>query len=563
MIKKQTTIVTRKKVWLHFAAIMVVALFAVSVIAPKYPTWAPLKSFFDKFNPRMGLDIQGGAHFVYQADVSSIALADRDSAMAGVRDVIERRVNAFGVSEPIVQTASNNRLIVELAGITDVNDAIKKIGETPLLEFKEQGTPTPVVLTDADKKEIKKYNDAQLAKAKSLIVRLQKGEDFATLAKEFSEDPGSKDNGGDLGFAKTGSFVPEFETAAFSLKDGAITLTPVKSDFGYHIIKKIAEKGTGDAREVQTSHILLATKSETPASSTEPQWQNTKLSGRNLKKSAVEFDPNTGKPLISIEFDSEGQTLFAEITKRNVGKPVAIYLDNSPISIPTVNEEITQGRAVITGSFTLPEAKLLAQRLNAGALPVPIELISQQTVGPTLGKISLQKSLMAGIIGLALVALFMIFYYRLMGLFAVIALMIYAAVSFAIFEMWPVTLTLSGIAGFILSVGMAVDANVLIFERTKEELRNGKPLGTSIEEGFARAWTSIRDSNVSSLITCAILAWFGSSLIKGFAITLGIGILVSMFTAITVTRNFLRILNIKSLGRHLWLFCVAHKEEKK
>ena len=239
---------------------------------------------------------------------------------------------------------------------------------------------------------------------------------------------------------------------------------------------------------------------------------------------------------------------------KDFNKPVAIFLDGIPISVPTVNDAITQGEAIISGSFDLAEAKLLAQRLNAGALPISISLISQQTVGPTLGKISLAKSFQAGVIGLILVALFMLIFYRLPGLLSVISLAIYTAIVLTIFFLWPVTLTLAGIAGFVLSIGMAVDANVLIFERTREELRNNKPMSSSIEDGFTRAWTSIKDSNISSLITCFILILFGTGIIKGFALTLGIGITVSMFSAIIITRTLMRLLSKGLSKRSLWWF---------
>ena len=552
---KTVKILTRKKIWLYFIGIAIIAAFCGFIVYPNLPEGFPLRSFFNQFYPHLGLDLQGGAHLVYQADFSSIPSRDRASSLEGVRDVIERRVNAFGVAEPLVQTSGENRLIVELAGVYDVNEAIKKIGETPLLEFKEMKEATPLPLTEEEKTAAKEFNESQLKKAKETIVRLQLGEEFAQLAKELSEDPGSKEGGGDLGFAKKGAFVAEFEDAIFNkLKVGEITTEPVKSDFGYHVIKKVEERTESDQLEVKASHILFQTKDEQYQSQVSAEWQNTALSGKNLKKAALEFDPNTGQAIVSLEFDDEGQGLFAEITKRNLQKPVAIFLDGQAISVPTVQEEITQGRAVISGNFNLNEAKLLSQRLNAGALPVPINLISQQTVGPVLGKISLQKSLVAGLIGLILVIIFMVVYYRLLGVLASVALLIYAVASFAVFEAWPITLTLSGIAGFIVSLGMAVDANILIFERTKEELRNGKPLATGIEEGFLRAWPSIRDSNFSSLITCLILTWFSSSIIKGFAIILGIGILISMFTAITVTRTFLRLTEGKWMSRHPWLF---------
>jgi len=263
--------------------------------------------------------------------------------------------------------------------------------------------------------------------------------------------------------------------------------------------------------------------------------------------------------VISIEFNGEGKKLFGEITERNVGQPLAIFLDGFIISAPRVNEPIRDGKAIISGDFTIDEAKDLSMRLNAGALPVPIDLVSQNTIGPTLGKLSVEKSFLAGIIGLILVCIFMIIFYRLPGVLAAFALIIYAMVALALFKLIPVTLTLAGIAGFILSVGMAVDANVLIFERIKEELRSGKTLGSSIDSGFKHAWTSIRDSNLSTIITCVILAWFGVGIIKGFAITLGLGVLLSMFSAIFITRTFLQILNIKWVRKRIWLYGIKEK----
>ncbi|MBI4837274.1 MAG: protein translocase subunit SecD [Candidatus Portnoybacteria bacterium] len=385
---------------------------------------------------KLGLDLRGGTHLIYEADLSRIGVGKPDEAMAGVRDVIERRVNLFGVTEPVVQTekvGNHHRLIVELAGVKDVNEAIKMIGETPSLDFRE----------------------ARSEDETNKILAAQKAGDSAAL----SEDP----------------------------------------YFG----------------------------------------SPTELTGKYLTKSQVELDPNTGRPGISLEFNGDGANLFEQITGRNVGKRLAIYLDGTPISAPVVQEAISGGQARITGDFTIDEAKTLVQRLNAGALPVPIKLINQQTVGASLGESSLEQSLRAGLVGLLAVALFMISWYRWPGFVSVVALLIYILVVLAIFKLISVTLTLAGIAGFILSVGMAVDANILIFERTKEELRTGKSLVGAVEEGFKRAWTSIRDSNISSLITCAILFWLGTSIIKGFALTLAIGILISMFSAITVTRTFL------------------------
>ncbi|KKW08095.1 MAG: Preprotein translocase subunit SecD [Candidatus Kaiserbacteria bacterium GW2011_GWA2_49_19] len=272
-------------------------------------------------------------------------------------------------------------------------------------------------------------------------------------------------------------------------------------------------------------------------------WKSTGLSGKQLKRAEVTQDYRTGQAQVSLNFDDEGARMFADITSRNVGKTVAIFLDGLPISAPTVNEAIMTGSAVISGNFDLQEARLLSQRLNSGALPVPVELISQQKVDATLGADSLAKSLKAGIVGFIAVALFAILYYRLPGLVAVVALGFYSILSLAIFRIIGVTLTLSGIAGFILSVGMAVDANVLVFERLKEELRWGKSLRLACEEAFVRAWPSIRDSNITTLISCGILIWFGVGFVQGFAVTLAIGVLVSMFTAITVTRALLRAVN--------------------
>ncbi len=387
---------------------------------------------------KLGLDLQGGAHLAYKADLSAIKSSETSNAMEGLRDVIERRINAFGVGEPLVQVEKSaggeQRLIVELPGITNINEAIKMIGETPFLEFRTEN-PNIEKLTEEEKKN---------------------------------------------------------PSSVF-----------VQSD----------------------------------------------LTGRFLKRAVLEFNQTTFEPIISLEFNDEGGKIFAKMTKENIGKPIAIFLDGGPISVPNVREEITGGKAQITGQFSPKEAKVLVQRLNSGALPVPISLISQQSVGPSLGEKFLAKGIMAGIYGMILVALFLILWYRLPGLIAVLALVLYTVITLALFKLVPVTLTAAGIAGFILSVGMAVDANILIFERMKEELKNGSGLNHAISEGFSRAWLSIRDSNVSSLITAGILFWMGTSMIKGFALTLGLGILISMFSAITVSRTFLLATGIKGEGR--------------
>lgn len=552
---------TRKKLWLIFAGIVVLILAASELALPYWPADFPLAPWFKSHNFKLGLDLQGGAELTYEADLSKIDSSQQSDALEGARDVIERRVNAFGVSEPIVQTSTvgaSHRVLISLPGVTDINQAIKQIGETPLLEFKEQGSGVAPIYTPAQIKQIKDENIKIKAEAQKILNRALGGEDFATLAKQFGTDA-TKDQGGDLGYFAKGQMVKPFEDAVFGFKP-KIGIIPylVQTQFGYHVVKKTGEKTekdeTGkDVLKVSASHILLQTKSETPPPA--EQWSATALTGKYLTGASVSFDQRFGSPQVDLKFNSAGGNLFAEITKRNIGKPVAIFLDGAPISTPVVQTEITGGQAVITGNFSLTEAKQLAQRLNAGALPVPVSLVAQSQVGPSLGINAAQKSVFAGLIGLVVIALFMIAYYRLPGLFAIVALGCYTFMVLAVFKIFGVVLTLAGIAGVILSIGMAVDANILIFERLREELRAGKTYTQALEEGFHRAWTSIRDSNVSSLITCAILLWFGTSVIKGFALTLSLGILLSMFSAITITRTIMRLLvSGEWFTRHPYLF---------
>lgn len=392
-----------------------------------------------KLEFKQGLDLKGGVSITFNADLKKVPQAERDSAVESARTVIERRINLYGVSEPLIQTAKtgkDSRIIVELPGVTDVNEAINLIGATAQLTFWE-----PVATISAE-----------------------------ALPANY----------------------------------------PINS------------QGLGALKE-------------------------TELSGKDLSSATVTFDQNSGQPVVQLKFNSTGTKKFADITKRNVGNPVAIVLDNLVITAPTVNESIPTGDAVISGGFTQEQAKALSTQLNAGALPVPLSVLEQHVVGPTLGQASLHKSLIAGLIGFITIIIFMIALYGRLGVIASIALLIYTLLNLAIFKLssltpFAITLTLAGIAGFILSIGMAVDANILIFERIKEEMRNGKSRSTSIELGFAHAWTSIRDSNVSTLITCLILYSFGTGIIRGFALVLAIGVLISMFSAITVTRTLLRVL---------------------
>ncbi len=369
---------------------------------------------------KLGLDLVGGAQLVYEVDMNGVLPADRDSVLSGLRDVMERRVNVFGVSEPhVVSSKSGNsyRILVELAGIRDPKEAINQIGRTALLEFRE---------------------------------------------------------------------VAEKESGQFDLLPAELT-------------------------------------------------------GRFLQRAATAIDPTTTQIQIQITFNSEGAKIFEDLTEKNVGKPMAIVLDGQIISAPIVREKITGGQAIISGEFSVTEARDLTSLLNAGALPAPVNLVSQQTVGASLGLNSLDRTIFAGIIGTLAVILFMIVYYRSFGFFAAVALLLYIVFTLAVFKSVSMTMTLAGIAGFILTIGMAVDANILIFERSKEEIRKGISRETAIQEGFRRAWPSIRDSNISTILTALILYYFTTSFVKGFALALLIGVLVSMFSAITVTRTLLKV----------------------
>jgi preprotein translocase subunit SecD len=382
------------------------------------------KQVYRDLDFKLGLDLRGGTHLVYEADVSKVAETDKQGALLATKENIDRRINLLGVSEPLIQTSrvgDQFRLIIELPGIQDVKQAIDIIGQTAQLEFRLPLTATP---------------------------------------------------------------------------------------------------------------------------SSEKDFMVTDLTGKDLLLAQVQFNSGGGKvntgPSVGLEFNSDGAKKFAKLTKENLGRPIAIFLDNRVLTAPIVQTEITDGKAVITGNFTLDEAKQLTIQLNAGALPIPIKIIEQRNVGATLGSESVTKSLVAGVIGFVIILLFMLTNYGAKGLLADLALIIYVLLSLALFKLIPVTLTLAGIAGFILSVGMAVDANILIFERIKEEVRWGRPPKAAIELGFIRAWTSVRDSNASSLITAAILFWFGTGSIRGFALTLIVGILVSLFTSITISRSLIR-----------------------
>jgi len=407
----------------------------------------------DNYKFKFGLDLNGGTHLTYRADTSKLSASEISGAMDSLRKTVERRINIFGVSEPIVQVEKGslfgheqdaNRLIVELPGITNVDEAVKMIGKTPILEFRLE-----------DKKD-------ELSKISSTSTDEQ-------IKKAF-----------DLAYKPVG------------------------------------------------------------------------LTGSQLQKASLQFIQGSPSPAISLTFNEEGRKLFSDLTKNNVGKEMAIFLDGKILSAPVIREEIPNGQAQITGQFTAEEAKQLVQDLNFGALPLPISLIETQSIGATLGSNTLNAGAMALLYALAAVFIFMIIWYRLPGIIACFALLFYVVLNLLAFKFIPVVLTASGIAGFVLSIGMAVDANVLIFERIKEEMRKGLSTYDAVKEGTKRAWSSIRDGNLTSLISAVILFYLsGAAVVKGFALVYGIGILISMISAVLISKIFLLAISSKNKSKIL------------
>ena len=391
----------------------------------------------------LGLDLQGGVRVVYDVDLNAVSEADRSQALDSLQKVVTRRVDSFGVSEPRIYLEEGDtvRLVVELAGIENPEEAVKQIGQTPNLTF---------------------YQSRPADETQKLLEQFQAG-NFENFQNPYFREPAV-------------------------------------------------------------------------------------LTGKNVKTAEVIFDPQTQQPQVGVSFDDEGKQNFADFTKNNIGEILYILLDGEVISAPRINQEIPNGQATISGEFTAESAKELVDGLNAGALPVPITITSQQTVEASLGIESLYQSIRAGATGLLLVAIFMIIFYRALGLVAVLALSIYSVLVLAIFNLFGFTLTIAGITGFIVSIGLAVDGNILIFERMKEELKSGRDFEASTKEGFKRAWESIRDSQVTTLISALILFYLASGVVRGFGLTLIIGILVSLFTAITVSRLFITL-----LGYQKWL----------
>lgn len=687
--------------------------------------FAGLLSYFDATTElKLGLDLKGGTQLDYSIDLTNVAEADQSQLVEGVKEVIRRRVDSLGVSEPNIYVSNignEYHVIVELAGITDLEEAKGIVGKTIQLEFKEE-EPNPdnsaqvawaaeassaflssvnagedfktlgeseekknssevkfspyedtavtslpqdiqtaiegksagqiigpvdltgvytvdasgsvtgmsgsgliqVVArtTESEDKEIPETVSARhiligwdgsdagtettrtkeeaLTLIQDIQSQLEGGANFEDLATEYSDDAGTKDKGGDLGSFGRGAMVEEFENAAFALEKDQIS-DVVETDFGYHLIqvydKQEASTETEEVEKVTLNTILWSTTAS-------PWKEEAAITGEHFKHADVQFN-SAYQPFVSITFDEEGGKLFETLTGANVNKRIAIFVGGELISAPTVQAQISGGQAQISGNFTLEEAQALARDLNTGAIPAPVELVGQHNISATLGQEALDQSLHAGLIGVIVLALFMILYYRLPGLIATVALGIYSALlifviksavplvlallismgvfsylvylilknrdsggekfiaflvaCFALFFITlvlssQITLTLAGIAGVVLSIGMAVDANILIFERMKEELRDGRTLHAAIDEGFKRAWDSIRDSNFSSLITCAILFYFGSSIIRGFATNLALGIFVSMFSAILLTRTLLLITAETGLAKKLWLW---------
>ena len=406
-----------------------------------------------------GLDLQGGLRVLLEADLPAETEVTTEQ-MQAARNIVENRVNALGLTEPLVQVAGNRRILVELPGVEDPQQAVATIRETGLLEFV----------------------------------------DFSDLP--FSE-------------------VLAMEGQA------------IETDFGRSV-----------APAAPTATVATTPASPLPTPTAEARVFHTVMTGADLDTALASRDP-AGQYVVQFTLTETGAAIFSDFTSSHIGEPLAIVLDHIVLSAPTIQDAITTGSGVISGNFTPEEANGLAVQLRYGSLPIPLKVVESKTVGPTLGQDSLRKSTLAGAIGLAVVMAFMGLYYRLPGLIADIALLAYATITFALFKLIPITLTLPGVAGFVLSLGVAVDANVLIFERLREELRGGRTLRQAIDLGFQRAWPSIRDSNLSTLITCGILFWFGSnfgaSIVKGFSLTLALGVMVSLFTAITATRTFLHV----------------------
>ncbi len=468
---------------------------------------------FNRDTWRLGLDLQGGTHVVYEADFTGIPSEQQSLQLEVAKSIIENRINDYGVAGAIIQIQGNNRISIQLPGVEDPEEAKDLIGATAELDFRK--------LASSGDEGITSVAAAATAGDTSLVV----------------EDSSAFTEGSTIRI--TGIYRLDYVIESVNTETNTLTLSRailLDYDVGMAVTQWVPATGTV-AGQPDPVH----------------------LTGEYFEPNAtpVVTGSITSEIAVSFNLKPEGAALFSEITGDLVGEPLGIFLDNEIISAPTVNEAITNGSGVITG-LEVSEAQVLAIQLNQGALPLPLEITREAQVDETLGADSLQKSLIAGIIGLILVLAFMIAYYRLPGLIASVALIIYVLIVLSIFKLVPITLTLAGIAAFVLSIGMAVDANVLIFERMREEIRYGRTVGAAIEAGFDRAWSSIRDSNISTILTCIVLFFFGRALganvVTGFAITLLIGVLTSMFTAIIITRVLLKLFIGTTIARKISLF---------
>lgn len=557
---------------------------------------------------QLGLDLEGGSHLIYEA-IPEDGQEPTADQMEGVIKTIERRVNSFGVAEPVIQQMGGNRILVQLPGVGVTKGTLTLLEDTPVEKvaevFSTLGRQNAVIEAKGNRQfEVKlpSLKPAELGPDGDVLQKSEKDIITSTIQEHF---PASLVN---ITFPQTiakveletliheqgrpDATVTETSEDSFSIEfpdAGAANLNDNAPNAGaiINIIQSelssfssleflgaefVVTGGVEEAKKLigQTAQLELMERmclndpNDFSQSCDDPEFHvdsSINLTGDDLLRAYAGTDPNLNMPVVNLEFNSEGAKIFAEHTQDIAGtnNRTAFFLDDELLIAPVAREVIAGGRAFIQGpDFTMDRVRTIAIQLESGRLQVPMTLIQEQDVDATLGKDSLAKSVLAGMVGLGLVLLFMAMYYRLPGLLACIALVIYSVLVLAVLKLWPITLTLGGLAAFILSIGMAVDANILIFERMKEELRSGRTLIASIETGFNRAWPAIRDSNVSTFITCAILFWFGTrlgtGLVTGFAVTLAIGVAASMFSALTVTRTLLRIVAISPIGRYTSLY---------
>lgn len=536
---------------------------------------------------KLGLDLQGGSHLVYQSDLKNEngeSIPPDKNQMEALIKTIERRVNSSGLGEPIIQLLGDDRLLIQLPGITDPERAKNLIGETARLEFKHRFTdasdpvdevinegvltsyvglyPTSTSEVDAKNNSTDKKDNEPDPVAPPLGVFVKFSENSYSVFKQLHENIVQSLES--PGYDRLQVEVSGNDDARrFELLGTFITETSEESEFvfmipsNYYKSVEEAKNALGESPKFELLSILIGQRDEVIG-----------LTGEDLERAYPGQHQQTNKPIINIEFNEDGTRKFAELTTDIAGTNdrIAIFLDQDELISPVVNQPILGGAAFIDGpTFTIDRVNDLALMLESGRLPVPIKLLQERDVDAVLGADSLSKSYYAAGVGLLLVVVFMILYYRIPGLFASIALFFYCLLVIAVFKLLSVTLTLSGIAAAILSVGMAVDANILIFERLKEELRLGRTLSMAVNMGFSKAWPAIRDSNISTLITCLILFWFadqlGATIVKGFAVTLSIGVIISMISALLITQTILKVASNSLLSKFLSLYVPAGRRD--